>query len=70
MVHHCQPLIKGDKCGDPKCFHDERRVVEETEYIINNGGSASTGQKPAVQCEIDWPYPHDGRTLYLCENLE
>jgi len=30
MVHRCQSLIKGDKCGDPKCFHDERRVAEES----------------------------------------
>ena len=30
MVHRCQSLIKGDKCGDPKCFRDERRVAEES----------------------------------------
>ena len=39
-------------------------------YINNNGGSASTCQNPVVQCEIDWQYPYDGRTLYLCGNQE
>ena len=34
MVHRCQSLIKGDKwwCG-PKCFRDERRVVEESTLL-------------------------------------
>ena len=33
MVHRCQSLIKGDKCGNPKCFRDERRVVEESTLL-------------------------------------
>ena len=33
MVHRLQSLIKGDKCGDPKCFRDERRVVEESTLL-------------------------------------
>ena len=60
MAHRRQSLIKGDKCGDPKCFHDEKRLVGE--YIIYNGDSASTCQNSVVQCEIDWQYPYDGRT--------
>ena len=33
MVHRGQSLIKGDKCCDPKCFRDERRVVEESTLL-------------------------------------
>ena len=34
MVHRCQSLIKGDKCGDPKCLGQyERRVVEESTLL-------------------------------------
>ena len=33
MVHHCQSLIKVDKCGDPKCFRDERTMVEESTLL-------------------------------------
>ena len=33
MAYHRQSLIKGDKCGDPKCFHDEKRLVEESTLL-------------------------------------
>ena len=33
MAHRRQSLIKGDKCGDPKCFHDEKRLVEESTLL-------------------------------------
>ena len=29
IAYRLQSLIKGGKCGDPKCFRDERRGVEE-----------------------------------------
>jgi len=33
MVHYCQTLIKVDKCGDSKCFRDERTMVEESTLL-------------------------------------
>ena len=33
IVHRCQSLIKGDKCGDPKRFRDERKVVEQSTLL-------------------------------------
>ena len=61
MSHRRQSRIKGDKCVDPICFWDERRVVDENK-LLTTVVQPQPVKIHVDQCEINWSqYPYNGK---------